>query len=396
MALDFGLTDEQKMILDTVRKFKEKECPKEKVAEWDNAGVDFPTELWKKLGDIGILGLGFPEKYGGTPGGMIDQALIAEELSYGFNDLALGYLLGVSFGGYSILHQGNDEQKEKHLPPLIRGETNFALGLTEPGGGLDVLGALKTKAREDGDHFIINGTKMFTTGMHVADTIVLVARTDDVPGRPTRGLTIFLVDKKTPGITYNKLEKLGSHTMSTFEVVYEDVKVHKSQILGERGKGWYQILGTLNNERIIVAAECCGIARCAFDEALQYAKEREAFGKPIGQHMAIQHYLAEMATEIETARLLTYKAAWLVDTAKTNEELMAAGGTATMCKYWASDVGQRVTDKGMRILAGYGFMMEYHMQRYFRNIRQLIFAPITNEMAKNIIGQMMLGLGKSY
>ncbi|KPJ55865.1 MAG: hypothetical protein AMJ42_06100 [Deltaproteobacteria bacterium DG_8] len=382
MPIDFSLTDEQKMILDTVRKFKEKECPKEKVAEWDNAGVDFPSELWKKLGDIGVLGLGFPEKYGGIPGGMLDEALIAEELSYGFNDLALGYLLGVSFGGYSILHQGNDEQKEKYLPPLIRGETNFALGLTEPGGGLDILNALKTK--------------VFTTGMHVADTIVLVVRTDDVPGRPTRGLTIFLVDKKTPGITYNKLEKLGSHTMATYEVSYEDVKVHKSQILGERGKGWYQILGTLNNERIIVAAECCGIARCAFDEALQYAKEREAFGKPIGQHMAIQHYLAEMATEIETARLLTYKAAWLVDTAKTNEELMAAGGTATMCKYWASDVGQRVTDKGMRILAGYGFMMEYHMQRYFRNIRQLIFAPITNEMAKNIIGQMMLGLGKSY
>jgi len=396
MAMDFGLTDEQKMILDTVRKFKEKECPKEKVAEWDNEGVDFPPELWKKLGDIGVLGLGFPEKYGGTPGGMLDEALIAEELSYGFNDLALAYLLGVSFGGYSILHQGNDEQKEKYLPPLIRGETNFALGLTEPGGGLDILNALKTKAREDGDHFIINGTKIFTTGMHVADTIVLVARTDDVPGKPTRGLTIFLVDKKTPGITYNKLEKLGSHTMATYEVIYEDVKVHKSQILGERGKGWYQILGTLNNERIIVAAECCGIARCAFDEALQYAKEREAFGKPIGDHMAIQHYLAEMATEIETARLLTYKAAWLVDTAKTKEELMAAGGAATMCKYWASDVGQRVTDKGMRILAGYGFMMEYHMQRYFRNIRQLIFAPITNEMAKNVIGQMMLGLGKSY
>ena len=304
--------------------------------------------------------------------------------------------MGVSFGGYSILHQGNEEQKEKHLPLLIKGETNFALGLTEPGGGLDILNALKTRGKEDGDHFILNGTKIFTTGMHVADTIVLVVRTDDVEGKPTRGLTIFLVDKNTPGITYNKLEKLGSHTMGTYEVIYEDVKVHKSQILGERGKGWYQILGTLNNERIIVAAECCGIARCAFDEALQYAKEREAFGKPIGQHMTIQNYLAEMATEIETARLLTYKAAWQVDTAKTKEDLMAAGGLATMSKYWASDVGQRVTDKGMRILAGYGFMMEYNMQRYFRNIRQLIFAPITNEMAKNIIGQLMLGLGKAY
>jgi acyl-CoA dehydrogenase len=396
MAIDFGLTDEQKMMLDTVRKFCEKECPKEKVAEWDNAGKDFPLSLWKKLGEIGILGVGFPEEYGGTPGGMIDEALIAEELSYGFNDLALAYLLGVSFGGYSILHQGNKEQIDKHLPLLINGETNFALGMTEPGGGLDVLGALKTKGREDGDNFIINGTKIFTTGMHIADTIVLVVRTDDVPGKPALGLTLFLVDKNTPGITYNKLEKLGSHTCGTFEVVYEDVKVHKSNILGERGKGWYQILGTLNNERIIVASMCNGLSRCAFDEALQYSKEREAFGKPIGGHMAIQHYLAEMATEIETARLLTYKAAYLVDHAKTNAELMAAGGTATMCKYWASEVAGRVTDRGMRILAGYGFMQEYHMQRYFRNCRQYIFAPITNEMAKNIIGQMMLGLPKSY
>jgi len=392
MALDFELTEEQKMIVETVRKFKEKECPKEKVREWDKTET-FPTHVWKRLGEIGLLGAAFPEQYGGTGGGIIEETLITEELSYGFSDLGLTYLLGVCFGGISILEQGNEEQKKKYLPPLIAGNTNFCLSLTEPGGGTDILGALKSRAKQDGDYFILNGTKIFTTGAHVADTIVGVFRTDDSPDKPARGLTIFLIDKKSPGITCNKIEKLGSHILSSFEVVYEDVKVHKSQILGERGKGWYQIIATLNNERIVCAAICLGLARAALDDAVQYAKEREAFGKPIGQYQAIQHPLAESATELEAARLITYKAAWMQS---KNPQSTQTGVIATMAKYYASEIAQKATDRGMRVLAGYGFTEEYDMQRYFRNIRQLIFAPITNEMSKNFIGQVMLGLPKSY
>jgi acyl-CoA dehydrogenase len=392
MALDFELTEEQKMIVETVRKFKEKECPKEKVREWDKTET-FPTHVWKRLGEIGLLGAAFPEQYGGTGGGIIEETLITEELSYGFSDLGLTYLLGVCFGGISILEQGNEEQKKKYLPPLIAGNTNFCLSLTEPGGGTDILGALKSRAKQDGDYFILNGTKIFTTGAHVADTIVGVFRTDDSPDKPARGLTIFLIDKKSPGITCNKIEKLGSHILSSFEVVYEDVKVHKSQILGERGKGWYQIIATLNNERIVCAAICLGLARAALDDAVQYAKEREAFGKPIGQYQAIQHPLAESATELEAARLITYKAAWMQS---KNPQSTQTGVIATMAKYYASEIAQKATDRGMRVLAGYGFTEEYDMQRYFRNIRQLIFAPITNEMSKNFLGQVMLGLPKSY
>lgn len=392
MALDFELTEEQKMIVETVRKFKEKECPKEKVREWDKTET-FPTHVWKRLGEIGLLGAAFPEQYGGTGGGIIEETLITEELSYGFSDLGLTYLLGVCFGGISILEQGNEEQKKKYLPPLIAGNTNFCLSLTEPGGGTDILGALKSRAKQDGDYFILNGTKIFTTGAHVADTIVGVFRTDDSPDKPARGLTIFLIDKRSPGITCNKIEKLGSHILSSFEVVYEDVKVHKSQILGERGKGWYQIIATLNNERIVCAAICLGLARAALDDAVQYAKEREAFGKPIGQYQAIQHPLAESATELEAARLITYKAAWMQS---KNPQSTQTGVIATMAKYYASEIAQKATDRGMRVLAGYGFTEEYDMQRYFRNIRQLIFAPITNEMSKNFIGQVMLGLPKSY
>jgi acyl-CoA dehydrogenase len=392
MALDFELTEEQKMIVETVRKFKEKECPKEKVREWDKTET-FPTHVWKRLGEIGLLGAAFPEQYGGTGGGIIEETLITEELSYGFSDLGLTYLLGVCFGGISILEQGNEEQKKKYLPPLIAGNTNFCLSLTEPGGGTDILGALKSRAKQDGDYFILNGTKIFTTGAHVADTIVGVFRTDDSPDKPARGLTIFLIDKRSPGITCNKIEKLGSHILSSFEVVYEDVKVHKSQILGERGKGWYQIIATLNNERIVCAAICLGLARAALDDAVQYAKEREAFGKPIGQYQAIQHPLAESATELEAARLITYKAAWMQS---KNPQSTQTGVIATMAKYYASEIAQKATDRGMRVLAGYGFTEEYDMQRYFRNIRQLIFAPITNEMSKNFLGQVMLGLPKSY
>ena len=156
MPLDFELTDEQKMIVETVKKFKEKECSKENIREWDKTET-FPTHIWKKLGEIGLLGAAFPEKYGGTGGGIIEEMLITEELSYGFSDLGLTYLLGVCFGGISILEQGTDEQKEKYLPPLINGDTNFCLSLTEPGGGTDILGALKSRAKEDGDHFILNG-----------------------------------------------------------------------------------------------------------------------------------------------------------------------------------------------------------------------------------------------
>ena len=392
MALDFELTDEQKMIVETVKKFKEKECPKEKIREWDKTET-FPSHVWKKLGEIGILGAAFPEQYGGTGGGIIEEMLITEELSYGFSDLGLTYLLGVCFGGISILEQGNDEQKEKYLPPLISGDTNFCLSLTEPGGGTDVLGALKSRAKEDGDHFILNGAKIFTTGIHVADTIVGVFRTDDSPEKPASGLTIFLIDKNTPGVSFNKIDKLGSHILSSWEVVYEDVKVHKSEILGQRGKGWYQIVGTLNNERIVCAAITLGLAKAALDDAVQYAKEREAFGKPIGQFQAIQHPLADTAMELELAKLITYKAAWMQ--ARDPQNLQTAV-ICTMAKYWASEVSQKATDRGMRVLAGYGFTEEYDMQRYFRNCRQLIFAPITNEMSKNFLGQVMLGLPKSY
>ena len=406
---EFGLSEERKMMIDMLRKFKEKECPKDKIGEWDEEN-HFPVDVWKKLGDEGILGACFPEEYGGTGGNIVDETLITEEISNSFSAMGLAYLTGVCFGGMSILHYGTEDQKQKYLPKLIAGDWNFALSLTEPGGGTDVLGALKARAVEQPDgSYLANGAKIFTTGLHVANTDIFICRTDDVEGKPARGMSVFLIDRDNidkqetdgdllnqpfvQGITYNKIKKLGSHILASFEVAFEDVKLTQDQMLGDRGKGFYNLLTTLNNERIVCSAICVGLAQGCLEEANQYALEREAFGKPIGQFQAIQHQLVEMATEIELSRLITYKAAWLQANNPTDPSV---GVIASMAKMYTSDAAFRCTDKAMRILAGYGFTMEYHIQRYYRDIRQLVFAPITNEMSKNFIGQVMLGQKRSY
>jgi alkylation response protein AidB-like acyl-CoA dehydrogenase len=262
--------------------------------------------------------------------------------------------------------------------------------MTEPDGGTDILGAMKTKAVADGDDYVINGAKIWTTGLNIASWLFVVARTSRNPDRPSQGLTVFLIPKDTPGITYRKIEKLGSKFLHSYEVSYKDVRVPKSSIVGTEGRGWHAIIDTLNNERIFVAAVCVGLGQGALDDAVQYAKERAAFGRPIGQFQAVQHPLADSLTEIEMARLMTYKASWMQDQGQD------CSLPASMAKYFASEAAFRTTDRGMRVLAGYGFAMEYHMQRYYRDIRQLIFAPITNEMGKNYIAQVGLGLPKSY
>lgn len=406
---DFGLSEERKMMIDMLKKFKEKECPKDKIGEWDEEN-HFPVDVWKKLGQEGILGACFPEEFGGSGGNIVDETLITEEISNSFSSMGLAYLTGVCFGGMSILHYGTEEQKQKYLPKLIAGDWNFALSLTEPGGGTDVLGALKARAVEQPDGtFLANGAKIFTTGLHVANTDIFICRTDDVEGKPARGMTIFLIDRDnidqqetdgdllnqpfSQGITYHKIKKLGSHILASFEVAFEDVKLTQDQMLGERGKGFYNLLTTLNNERIVCSAICMGLAQGCLEEANQYALEREAFGKPIGQFQAIQHQLVDMATEIELSRLITYKAAWLQANNPTDPSV---GVIASMAKLYTSDAAFRCTDRAMRILAGYGFTMEYHIQRYYRDIRQLVFAPITNEMSRNFIGQVMLGQKRSY
>lgn len=386
--MDFELTNEQHMLRDTLRRFLKDKCPKEVVRKYDR-DEEYPAKEWKMLADLGFVGVSFPEEYGGTRGDIVEQTLIVEELSRGFTALSLIYLLGVCFGGLTVMMHGSEEQKNRYLKDLIRGEIIFSLGMTEPGGGTDILGAIKTKAVRDGNRYVLNGQKVFTTGAHHASHIITVARTSVDPAKKSRGLTLFLVGTKTEGIEIRKIEKLGSRSVSSFEVFFDNVAVEESSIIGEADRGWHYILDTLNIERILVAAVSLGIAQAAFDEAIAYSKERYAFGRPIGQFQAIQGYISTMATEIELARLITYKAAWL-QSRKVDCSL-----EASMAKMFASDCAVKVTDMGMRIMAGYGFTMEYDMQRYFRDARQYVFAPITNEMSRNFIAEKY-GLPKSY
>jgi acyl-CoA dehydrogenase len=389
IQMDFDFTDEQKLLQETVREFVEREMPKDKVREWDKA-EQYPAGLWQKFADVGFLGASIPTEFNGTGGNILDEIIICEGLARHNSSIAMSYQMAVCFGALSVERHGNEEQKKYFLPRIADGTVNFALSLTEPYGGTDILGTMRTKAKKDGDHYVINGTKMFTTGLNIASHLIAVGRTGEDPKRKSWGLTIFLVPKDTPGISFHKIEKLGSRILPSFEVVWDNVRVPKEYVLGEEGKGWYALLDTLNNERIAIAAICVGLGQGAYEDAVQYARERIAFDRPIGQFQAIQHQLADTLLEMELARLITYKAAWLqVHGRECSVE-------SAMSKLYASEAAFRATDRGMRVMAGYGFTMEFNMQRYYRDIRQLIFAPLTNEMSRNYIGQVGCGLPKSY
>jgi acyl-CoA dehydrogenase len=386
--MDFDLTIEQRMLKDAVRTFVNKECPKEFAMEIDEK-EEFPLHLFPKMADLGMLALPFPEKYGGLGGNVIDEVIIIEELSRGVAAAGLTYFLSVCFGGKSIEYFGSEEQKIEYLPKLCKGEVMFSLALTEPEGGTDILGSLRTTGDSKDGVYLINGQKTFITGAHVADFLVTLVRTNENAPRKAEGLSVFLVDAKSPGIEMNRLKELGIRAIGSNEIFFGDVKVPVENLLGELNKGWYQIVSTLNNERVALAGLCVGLAQAAFEEALQYAKKRVAFGRPIGQFQAIQHYLAEMATSIESARLLTYKAAWLQSMGRENAVESA------MAKLIASETAFDAATKGMRIFAGAGYTMDYPIQRLLRDSVLYLFTPITNEMIKNFIGES-LRLPKSY
>lgn len=387
--MDFRFNDEQRALQDLVRKFVEKEMPKERVAEWDKQG-QFPEHLLEKMAAIGLMGATVSEEFGGTGGGVMEEVIVLEELARHSSSVALAYGMDVCFGAVTIAHHGTEEQRQEFLPKFVNGKCHFALSMTEPDGGTDILGSTKTVAREDGDHFVITGAKVYTTGLSFATHVFVVARTSKDPNKPSNGLTVFLVPKDTPGMVFSKIDKLGSRFLHSYEVSYQDVRVHKSTMIGQRDRGWHAVLATLNNERIFIAAVCNGLGRGALEDANKYALERTAFGRPIGQFQAVQHQLADSLVELDMAQLSTYRAAWMQD------EGLDCSVYAASSKYFSSEAAFRATDRGMRIMAGAGFTMEYHMQRYYRDVRQLIFAPVTNEMSKNFIAQVGCGMPKSY
>lgn len=385
--MEFDLNPEQQSLKESVRRVLEAEFPKSYAREMDEKG-EFPYKLWHRMAELGWTALPIPEEYGGAGGTILDMTILMEELARWITAGALLYMETLSFGAFSIICHGNEEQKKFFLPRIAKGEIIFSLGLTEPSGGSDAL-SLSTTATADGDEFIINGEKIYITMAHVADYMIVVARTEKNVPKRSQGISLFVADTKTQGMEIKPLQQFGMKATHTNRIFFNEMRIPQKNLLGELNRGWYHLLSTLNNERIVLAAMGLGIAEAAYEDALRYAKERQAFGKPIGQFQAIQHRIVNMAVGIETTRLLVYKAATLQSQGRP------CGVEATMAKLVASETAYKNASEGMHILAGHGYMMDTDMQRYFRDARLGTFSPVSNDMARNYIGES-LGLPRSY
>jgi acyl-CoA dehydrogenase len=386
--MDYKLTKEQEMLRSAFREFARKELTREYTQWLDENCTWLPDEMLQKLGELGFLSMTIPEEYGGMGSSYFEYCIAMEEICIASVAVAFSSGISLTFGATPLLHLGTKEQKDKYLPPIAAGKEKWCMALTEPAGGTDILGAIATTAIKKGDSFVVNGSKIFISGAHVSDYILLIAITDENAPRK-KGLSILIVDSKSPGITITPIKKISIKACGANEIFFKDVHVPAENLLGEENNGWYNLLTTLNPERIGTAIFSLGIAQAAFNDALQYAKEREAFGKPIGSFQILQHYLADIAIEIENARNLIYKCAWLYDSGKRYDV------EAAMAKIVACRASELAVRHGMEILGGYGVTAEYAMQRHFRDYKQMMFSPISDEMSKNYIGQSF-GLPKSY
>jgi acyl-CoA dehydrogenase len=386
-GLSFEVSEEQHLFRQSLRELVDKEFPKDYCREVE-ARDEFPWDLWEKFGKHGLTGIGIPEEYGGQGGGIIEQVILDEELS---RTLAgLYWLLGITlFDGKTIAAVGTDAQKERFLPDLSAGKMMCAISLTEPGGGTDVLGAMKTRARKVDGGWVVNGTKIWSTLAHVADRLFLVARTNTEVARPSHGITVFLCDAKATGVTATPIPKLGMRSLGSCEISFEDVFVPDEDVLGEVDRGWKILSETLNSERIMNGANCTGALAGVLEDMVAYSKERMVFGKPLGQMQAVQHMIADTYAGLEISRLLTYRAAWLQSLGRP------CGIESTMAKLVASEQCFSGADRGMQVLGGYGYAMEYDMQRYWRDMRLYRVAPINNEMGRNFLAESF-GLPRSF
>jgi acyl-CoA dehydrogenase len=389
--MDFDFTQEQKMFRSNLRKFVDKHVKGEYARDLDEdpAKMFIDDVMWQKIKDLGIFAAAVPEEYGGMGGTIMDDVIIAEEFARGSAAVAMSFGATTGFGARSILFAGSEEQKRYYLPRIAEGEIKFAMAVTEPAGGTDILGALKTFAERDGDNFIVNGQKVFITNAHKADYLLTLVKTDKA-AKKTKSLSLFLIPvKDNPGIKITPIKKFTIKGASACEIFFDDAKVPAANLLGELNNGWYELLKTLNHERIIVASLTNGIGQAAFEDMIEYSKTREAFGKPIGQYQAIQHKVADTAMELEFSKLITYKAATLLEQGKP------CYLEAAMAKLVSSEMAFHAGTRGLDILAGYGCAIEYDMQRYFRDSRQCTFSPISNEMVRNAIAEHY-GLPRSY
>jgi butyryl-CoA dehydrogenase len=379
--MDYLLTEEQKMIRQLARKVSEEKV-KPVRAELDESGK-FPWEIMKTFAEADLCGLYIPSEYGGFGGGTLEFCLAVEEISRVCGGVGVTFAAS-ALGSVPILIFGTEEQKKKYLPDIASGKKLAAFGLTEANAGSDAAG-LETTAKKEGDHYILNGTKQWITNGGEAEIYAVIAMTDKKKG--ARGATAFIVEKDTPGFTFGKKEnKMGIRCSATRELVFQDCKVPAENVLGKEGMGFIVAMKTLDKTRPGIGAQAVGIAQGALDEALKYSRERIQFGAPISTIQAVQHMLANMATEIEASRALVYAVARCIDSGSTDFTKEAA-----MCKLFASDTAMKVTTDAVQIFGGYGYMKDYPVEKMMRDAKITQIYEGTNQIQRN---QIALGLIK--
>lgn len=390
--MDFQLTDEQKMIVDSARKVG------------DHFGLDywrdqdsakaFPTEYWRAVCAAGLGGAALPTEYGGSGLGVLELSLIIENLSAAGGGSTVGQLFMINsiFGGVSISRFGTPAMKAELLPKLIAGEINCCMALTEPDAGSNSL-EIKTFAEEDGDGWILNGRKIWITAVPDAQKMLVIARTKKLSDSKSRtdGLSMFMIDVEREGLTHSVIDKVGTWTLASSSVFFDNVRIHKHELLGTLHGGWRELLDVLNTERIVTTAGLVGTGELAIKLAVQYANDRKVFGgKPISSYQGLQFPLAQCHAEVEAARLLNHKAAANYDAEKPY------GSEANAGKLLAAQAVARATERAMQTMGGMGYAKEYHVERLWRDCRLFRFAPISEEMILNYIAMHDLGMPKSY
>ena len=387
--MDFSLTEEQQAFRDVVRRWVDTEAPKDWMRQLEADEENYPFALWDKVAEQGFFGIGIPEEYGGLGGDVMMQMIFAREFSRTAGGLLWVWGL-TSFGGAKMISAvGTEEQKQRWLRPMAQGSLRVSISMTEPDGGTDVLCAMKTYAEKVDGGWKLNGAKMWTTAAKVADRLLVLARTNRNAEKKHQGLTMFFVDAKSAGVAASLLPKLGMRAMGSCSVTYDDVFVPDDDVLGEPGKAWYAMLPTLNNERIMVGAQCLGAIDGVLEDALEYMLQRKAFGGIIGRFQILQHYVADIATWQKVTELLLNYVSWMQSNG------LPCGTEANMLKMVATENAVKAADLGIQILGSMGYSAETDMQRYWRDHRILRMTPISNEMVRNTVAES-LGLPRSF
>jgi alkylation response protein AidB-like acyl-CoA dehydrogenase len=378
--MDFEYSDEQKLLWESTHKLMQRVATPDYLRKLDRERL-YPYELYDAWVEAGLFALPFPEQYGGLGGSVLDLAIVSEVIGRYTADAAMAFG-GSMFCSLNVARKGSEEQKRYWLPKLMSGEIRMTISMSEPDAGSDV-GAMKTQARRDGNDYVLSGQKIWATGAGARDNFINVYVKTDPKAHYRQGMSLFLVDNTAPGLELRKLDMLGRRSVGTYEIFFNDVRVPADRLIGGENKGWDCILSGLQAERVVAAACDCGSARGALDMAVAYAKERKQFGRAIGTFQALAHMLANMEAEIEAAWAVTLRAAWRVS--KGEDALKEI----TMAKLLAAEAYVKAANVGMQVMGGFGYNMEFDMQRHFRDSRVATVAAGTSELQRNLIAGLM-------